>query len=498
MCKIWDVLTGDLIISVPFKTIGPAIKLKLPGWWPIFKWSYDEQYIAKINSSKGMGAKAKDIDKINIFQVRKKSDEELESEGNDAKRFKIEKLGGKSLSVSSLFNMEFSPTDNVLAYTSFAQNDDQAKVTLIQIPSKNSLKVQTLGFDVKKCNLYWQSQGRYLAINMGHSQGKQNILIKSHSIGIMTVKDKNMPFSRTDKLGKVLYFEWEPDGSRYAVIHRASKREEPNVSIFQVQDTMGSVDKGASKLKLFLAKRRVNQLYWAPNQNKNSGRLVIVNIDPQRRAGGEMEFIDLSKCKNGVNDDSRTVKNLVHENMTDIEWDPSGRYLVTATTQFLRTTSGDDTRYIIWSYQGEKLFEHKIKYFYQILWRPRPKKLNILNNSERQKIRSKVNREWKDKFSKHDEKIRMTTVNKKLLENQRKFERYQHNMKSLQSKSKSILAKRDELRGGGSAHYTTKTIQQRLEKDKKIYTISKETMRKILNDPEDVIDFNSWLSQNQQ
>ena len=497
MCKIWDVLTGDLIISVPFKTIGPAIKLKLPGWWPIFNWSYDEQYIAKINSSKGMGAKAKDIDKINIFKVRKKTEEELESEGDDAIRYKIEKLGGKSLSVSSLFNMEFSPTDNVLAYTSFAQNDDQAKVTLISIPSKNSLKVQTLGFDVKKCHLYWQSQGRYLAINMAHSQGKSNIHIKANSIGIMTVKDKNMPFSRTDKLGKVSFFEWEPDGSRFAVIHGGTKREQPNVSIFQVQDTMGSVDQGASKLKLCLRKRTVNQLYWAPNQTKGSGRLVIVNIDPQRRAGGEMEFIDLAKCKNGIDDDSFTVKNLTHENMTDIEWDPSGRYLVTATTQNLRTTSGDDTRYIVWSYQGEKLFEHKIKYFYQILWRPRPKKLSKITNSDRQKIKHRVSHGWKDMFSKHDEKIRMTTVNKKLLENQRKLERYQSKMKSLQSQSRDILSKRDGLRGGGSAHYTTKTIQQKLEKDKKIYTISKETMRKILNDTEDVIDFNTWLRHNQ-
>merc|ERR1719150_2613731 len=99
-----------------------------------------------------MNAKAKDLDKINIFAVRKLSEEE---EYETEQRYKIEKLGGKSLSVDSLFNIEFSPTENILAYTTFAQNDDQAKVTLLGIPSKNSLRVQTLGFDVKKAHLYW-------------------------------------------------------------------------------------------------------------------------------------------------------------------------------------------------------------------------------------------------------------------------------------------------------------------------------------------------------
>ena len=490
MCKIWDVLTGELIRDVQFKTIGLMIKLRLPGWWPIFKWSHDEEYIAKINSSKGMNAKAKDLDKINIFKVRKKSEDEIKSQNDDSSRFLIEKLGGKSLSVDSLFNLEFSPTDNVLAYTSFAQNNSQAKVTLISIPSKNSLRVQTLGFDVKRCNLYWQSQGRYLAINMAHSQSSSSYLIKSHSIGIMTVKDRNMPFSKTKQLGIVIHFSWEPDGSRFAVIHSITKRVEPNVSIFQVQDTFGSVDQGSSRLKLTLEKRRCNQLYWAPK----GGRLVIVNVDPQRRAGGEMEFIDLSKVRN-QNDDSQTVKNLLHENITDIQWDPSGRYLITATTQYLDTTSGDDTRYIIWSFQGEKLFTHKIKHFYQILWRPRPKQLSKLTNTDKQRINTHIGQGWDKLFKEQDQEERMATQSKKLKENQMKLKLYNNKINSLQKRSIEILAKREKLRGGQTVNYTTRTISQRLEKWKREYVITKDTMRKILSD--EIVDFHKWREQNQ-
>eukprot|EP00484_Ammonia_sp_Unknown_P020234 CAMPEP_0197037490 /NCGR_PEP_ID=MMETSP1384-20130603/14690_1 /TAXON_ID=29189 /ORGANISM="Ammonia sp." /LENGTH=770 /DNA_ID=CAMNT_0042467801 /DNA_START=80 /DNA_END=2392 /DNA_ORIENTATION=- len=493
--RIWDVLTGDLLITAPAKTIGPAIKLKLPGWWPVFKWSYDEQYMAKINSSKGMSAKPKDLDKINLFHVREKTEEEIkqsEESGGDSSRFQIAKLQGK-LAVDSLFNLEFSPTDNVLAYTTFAQNDDQAKVSLISVPSKNTLRVQTLGFDVKKAHLYWQSQGRYLAINMAHSHSKATIAIKTHTIGILTVKERNMPFSRTKQLGMVTYFAWEPEGSRYAVIHGGTKRENPHVSVFQVQDATGRVDKGASRLKLMLSRRKCNNLLWAPN----GGRLVVAQIDPERRAGGELEFVDLNKIQN-ANDDSSTVKNKLHECMTDIAWDPSGRFLMTATTQRLHTSSGDDTRYTIWSFQGEQLFTHKLKSFYQILWRPRPRDLEKLAKSDKQSINKKRSGGgWDRQFKQTDDRIRMATENKKLLENQEKYNRYVQRKEAMQSMSRQILAKREGLRGHVHDDYSTRTVQQKLEKGRPItYVINKDTMRKILN--EEIADFNAWWQENRQ
>ena len=36
-------MTGAL-----YSTIGPLMKLRLPGWWPVFKWSADERYLAKM------------------------------------------------------------------------------------------------------------------------------------------------------------------------------------------------------------------------------------------------------------------------------------------------------------------------------------------------------------------------------------------------------------------------------------------------------------------
>eukprot|EP01084_Bolivina_argentea_P042757 78825_1 len=145
--KIFEVLTSELIVEVPYNTIGPAIKLRLPGWWPIFKWSHDEKYIAKINSSKKMSAKPKDINKINIFEVRDKTEDELnEDDPSNNSFYKIEKLGNKSITVDSLFDMKFSPKDNILAYTSSAQNNEQGRIELLSIPGKNPLKKTNIRF----------------------------------------------------------------------------------------------------------------------------------------------------------------------------------------------------------------------------------------------------------------------------------------------------------------------------------------------------------------
>lgn len=186
------------------------MKLKLPGWWPVFRWSHDEKYLAKLNSSKKMGAKPKDLDKINLYEMV------LVDETAD-ERYEIQKLQGPSLTVNNLFTIEFSPTDNVLAYTTFANNDDQSKVTLLQIPSRSTLKTQILGYDVKKAHLYWQSEGTYLAVSMGHSGARSTWSVKDCAVGVISVKDRQMPYSKTEKLGRILFFAWEPAGDRFAV-----------------------------------------------------------------------------------------------------------------------------------------------------------------------------------------------------------------------------------------------------------------------------------------
>jgi len=376
-------------------------------------------------------------------------------------------------------------------YSTFANNDDQSKITLLQIPSRNTMKTQILGYDVKKAHLYWQSEGTFVAINMHHSGSRSSWKINNCAIGVISVKDRQMPYSKTDRLGFIVFFAWEPAGDRFAVIHNPrTKRDEPDVSVFRVQST--GVDKGKCKRVLLLPKRRMTEIYWAPR----GGRMVIVHVDPKRRMGGELEFIDVAKVT--ANGEGSIVKDLMHETVTDIQWDPSGQYLVTATTMRLDVaSSGDDTKYIVWSYQGVKLFEHKIKHFFQILWRPRPKMFETITKSQRQKINTKLSQGWDQEFRHHDETSQAEQVNKKVLENQKKLRAWKQMMKSIEKQSRMVLAARKKLRGDMETEtYKSKTVEQRMDKGVAEYPISKDVMRKLLAEEDDIVDFRRWRDAN--
>ena len=418
-----------------------------------------------------------------------------DSDDNDNNKsfYVIEKLGGKSIQVDSLFDLKFSPRDNILSYTTFAQNNDQATLNLLQIPNKNSLKIQTLGFDVKKCHLHWQSSGKYLAVIMAHSLQATKYKIISHSIGIMTVYMKNYPFSRTEKLGLITDFSWEPNSNRFAVIHNnKSKRDNPTVSIYRIGSEYGVKKQfeGSSRLVHKFENIRCNELHWAPN----GGRLIIANIDKTRRAGGEIEFVDINKISlTGNKLNGQTIKQ-THEGMTDISWDPSGRYLITATTQHLNTMSGDDTRYIIWSFQGEKLFQHNIKYFYQILWRPRPLTIKglQLTKSDKQSAKSKLNNGWDILFKKHDQSKISGAETEIKIKNTKKLNYYKKLQNTILTRSNDILMKRNNilLNSGYKQNYTTIIKKNKIIKSQNETKITRDIMKKIIAG--ETVDFNKF------
>lgn len=115
---------------------------------------------------------------------------------------------------------------------------------------------------------------------------------------------------------------------------------------------------------------------------------------------GVLDFIDTN--------DMTVMNRQEHSKVTDIAWDPTGRYVVSsvsywtekATMHFLSVTSSIltanvhhlqiDTGFIVWSFQGKLLYRspRTMERFCQLLWRPRPPsllteedfKVGIMNN----------------------------------------------------------------------------------------------------------------------
>ncbi|KII90577.1 hypothetical protein PLICRDRAFT_697108 [Plicaturopsis crispa FD-325 SS-3] len=55
--------------------------------------------------------------------------------------------------------------------------------------------------------------------------------------------------------------------------------------------------------------------------------------------------------------------------VTDVEWDPSGRYLSMAARAWRRTLKNG---YAIWDFRGQELEKHILDRSEQFIWRPRP------------------------------------------------------------------------------------------------------------------------------
>jgi translation initiation factor 3 subunit B len=102
-------------------------------------------------------------------------------------------------------------------------------------------------------------------------------------------------------------------------------------------------------------KKRFNTLFWAPQ-----GQFIILAL--LKSAEGPLEFVDTS--------DFSIMNTLMPEMTTDIEWDPTGRYVVAGVSAWTGKVS--DTGYSLLSFQGKVIRKERVDRFGNLFWRPRP------------------------------------------------------------------------------------------------------------------------------
>jgi len=79
---------------------------------------------------------------------------------------------------------------------------------------------------------------------------------------------------------------------------------------------------------------------------------------------GSLEFIDTA--------DFTIMAQNEHFMATDIEWDPTGRYVVSGISWWMHKV---DNAFWLWTFQGRLLRKFDLERFCQLLWRPRPPSL---------------------------------------------------------------------------------------------------------------------------
>ncbi|KAH6623748.1 eukaryotic translation initiation factor 3 subunit B [Chaetomium tenue] len=383
---IWDLETSKPLRSfaqqdTPATGDDPAKKpAKFP--WPAFKWSADDKYVARLNQ--GTSISVYELPKMNLM---------------DKTAIKIE----------GVMDFEWAPAtprrDGVKTYEQLfcfwtpEIGSNPARVGLMSIPSKQIVRSLNL-FSVSDVKLHWQSDSAYICVKVDrHSKSKKS---QATTLEIFRVKEKGVPVEVVDTIkDTVINFAWEPKGDRFVIITTpepvgaVAVAPKTSVAFFCPEKAKGNAIGNFKHLRT-LDKKNSNAIYWSPK-----GRFVVVAAIANTQSS-DLDFFDVDfegekpEGEKDLTANLQLMNTSEHYGMTDIEWDPSGRYVATWASSWKHAM---ENGYHLYDFRGELLREEAIEKFKQWSWRPRP--ATLLTKEEQKQIRKNL-REYSRVFEQED------------------------------------------------------------------------------------------------
>jgi translation initiation factor 3 subunit B len=290
-------------------------------------------------------------------------------------------LDKKSLIVPELSDVSWHPTKNVIFYASCDDHGNAGQLSLIEIPSKKILRKKNM-CSIETFTSYWQSDGRFLCVHARNSSHEYLMFFE--------LMEKDVPVEVMKLTHRLSNFQWEPHTNRFAIalIVAGTKMD---IQVFEKSKKCDPV--------YTYHKRQVSELCWSPSGDF----LVFVFME---KGATVLEFVCLS-CT-----DFNVVKK--HDNCNFVEWDPSGRYLLSAALQPFGSDEDElwNAGYRIWLPNGEMIVNSRTPLSYQICWRSRPK--TILGEARQKQLAlMSIQDEYFQQFADADERIRkakMTSI----------------------------------------------------------------------------------------
>ncbi|PVH96012.1 eukaryotic translation initiation factor-like protein 3 subunit B [Periconia macrospinosa] len=405
---IWDIATGKPLrsfatLDVPTSTDAEGNPVKKKMQWPTFKWSADDKYVARM--TQGQSISVYELPRMNL-------------------------LDKTSVKIEGVMDFEWAPAtpkrdgvktyEQLFCYWTPELGSNPAKVGLMSIPSKEIVRTRNL-FNVSDAKLHWQSEAAYVCVKVDrHSKSKKSM---ATNLEIFRVKEKGVPVEVVDSIkDTVINFAWEPKGNRFVLITtgeipaQSAVPPKTAVSFFAPEKIKGG---GVGNFRHIRTadKKNSNAIYWSPK-----GRFVVV-ATLQSQQSFDLDFWDLSFEK--PKDDAEKGEKELHANLqlmatadhygvSDIEWDPSGRYVATVASAFRHHM---ENGYHLYDFKGTLLREEAIDRFKQLIWRPRP--ATLLSKEEQAEIRKNL-RNYSKAFDEQDT-AKKNTADKAVIESRRRL-----------------------------------------------------------------------------
>ncbi|KAF2499645.1 eukaryotic translation initiation factor-like protein 3 subunit B [Lophium mytilinum] len=405
---IWDIATGKPLrsfatLDVPSSTDAEGNPVKKKMQWPTFKWSSDDNYVARM--TQGQSISVYELPRMNL-------------------------LDKQSIKVEGVMDFEWAPAtprrdgiktyEQLFCYWTPELGSNPAKVGLMTIPSKEIVRTRNL-FNVSDAKLHWQSEAAYVCVKVDrHSKSKKSL---ATNLEIFRVREKGVPVEVVDSIkDTVINFAWEPKGNRFVLITAgeipAASAVPPKtaVSFFAPEKAKGGVI-GNFKHVRTVDKKNSNAIYWSPK-----GRFVVVAA-LQSQQSFDLDFWDLNfekpkdekeASEKDVSANLQLMSTAEHYGVTDIEWDPTGRYVATVASAFRHHM---ENGYHIYDFKGTLLREESIDRFKQLIWRPRPQ--TLLSKEEQAEIRKNL-RTYSKIFDDQD-LSKKNTANRQVVEQRRRL-----------------------------------------------------------------------------
>lgn len=332
---IWDIETGKPLRSfLAYDVAAGPSDAKPKVQWPAFKWSADERFVARMKPGESLSIY--ELPSMRIIQDHNKERKAIKIEG--IMDFEWAPITPERESIK-----QEKRSEQLLAYWTPEMGSKPASVALMSVPSREIVRTRNL-FNVTDAKLHWQSESKFMCVKVDrHSKSKKSM---ATNLEIFRIREKGVPVEVVDSLkDTVINFAWEPKGDRFVVITAGEVTPgsqvlpKTAVSFFAPEKSKTPGVTGAFKHAKTFDKKNSNGIYWSPK-----GRFVLVGtISVQQHC--DLDFYDLDFEGDKAAEDEKLSANLAlmnteeHYGVTDVEWDPTGRYVTTSASMWTHQVS---------------------------------------------------------------------------------------------------------------------------------------------------------------